>query len=392
MVYFSKMVISAKQVFVPIAFLLLSGCSLFGGDDVDLSKPAELLDFEPTLSIERNWTVNVGSGSEEIYPVSIPVLLDGVIYVGDRSGRIQAVEKDSGRVLWKTDIDETVTGAIGIGGELALVGTEKGEVQAFDRSTGEFRWREQLSSQILAAPATNGETVVAVSQDGKLYGLSAADGARVWLVDISLPLLTVHGSAKPTVVNDIAYIGLDNGKAAAYRMSDGVGLWEVRVGVPEGKNDLERMVDIDGQVLYHSGNIYASAYQSGVMAINPQAGRGLWFQEGSSQNSPGAWGGTLVITQDDGIVKAYNANDGTVLWETEEFKNRQPNGPVLTSDYVAFADYQGYMHFLARRTGQLIGREKSSGGGVRSPTLIDGDDVFILTNSGKLSSYRVSER
>ena len=371
--------------------IVLSSCSLFGGGDVDLSAPAKLLDYEATHSLDRNWSRRIGSGSGDIFPISIPVVAEDGVYVGDRNGVVRAIDKETGRERWRVDVDQVVTGAVGVGGDLVLVGSEQGNVHALDRETGEKRWETNVSSQILAAPASNGEVVVVQTQDGKIYGLDGADGERIWLVDVSLPLLTVHGSAKPTVVDDIVYVGLDNGKAAAYRMEDGISLWEVRVGIPEGKNDLERMVDIDGALLHHNGNIYAAAYQSGLMAINPEAGRGLWFQEGSSKNSLGAWGGTLVTTLEDGIVKAFNASDGTLLWETEEFKNREPNTPALTSDYVAFADFDGYVHLLARRTGKLIGRRKVSGEGVRAPTIIDDDVVFILSNSGTLSSYKISE-
>lgn len=374
-----------------ISFLALSACSLFGGGEVDLSAPAKLLDYDVTHSLDRNWSTRVGSGSGKISPISIPVVIDDTIYVGDRNGVVRALDKETGRDRWRMNIDQVITGAVGVGGRLVLVGTEQGNVHALNRETGEALWEAGLSSQILAAPVSNGAAVVAVTQDGKIFGLDAENGDQIWLVDVSLPLLTVHGSAKPTVVDDVVYIGMDNGKAAAYRMEDGIGLWEVRVGIPEGKNDLERMVDIDGSLLYHNGNVYAAAYQSGLMAINPEAGRGLWFQEGSSKNSLGAWGGTLVVTMEDGIVKAFNASDGTLLWETEEFKNREPNSPALTSDYVAFADFDGYVHLLARRTGELIGRRKVSSGGVRSPTIIDGDNIFILSNSGTLSSYKISE-
>ena len=375
-----------------VSCLALSACSLFGNGEIDLSAPAKLLDYEATHNLDRNWSQNVGAGSGEILPISIPVVLSDTIYIGDRKGTVRALEKETGRERWKTDTNQVITGAVGVGGDLVLVGTEQGVVHALNRETGELLWNVGLSSQILAAPVSNGEVVVAVTQDGKIFGLDGEKGDQIWLVDINLPILTVHGSAKPKVVDDIVYVGLDSGKVAAYRMEDGVNLWEVRVGIPEGQNDLERMVDIDGELLFHSGNIYAAAYQSGLMAINPEAGRGLWFQEGSSKNSLGAWGGTLVATFEDGVVKAFNSSEGTLLWETDEFKNREPNSPALTSDYIAFADYDGYLHLLARRTGEVIGREKVSGAGVRSPTIIDGDDVFILSNSGTLTSYKILER
>lgn len=385
------------QFFVLFLLVLsMLGCSalsgLFGSrGGVDLSAPKELQEFTPTFSVEENWSRDIGDGSEEVFPISIPEIVDNVIYVADRKGDIHAIDQDTGRVNWSVDSKQTITGAVGVGGDLVLIGTDTGQVHAFDRANGEFKWKVQLASQVLSAPATNGEQVVAVTQDGKIYGLNGEDGSQIWLADVNLPLLTLYGNSTPIVFDDIAFMGLDNGKAAAFRLADGARLWEVRVGIPEGKNDLERMVDIDGQLLYHNGNLYAASFQSGVMAINPQAGRGLWFQEGSIQNSPGAWGGTLVVTQDDGVVKAFNANDGTELWTSEEFKFRNLNSPALTSDYVAFADFEGYLHLLSRRTGKLIGRERVARDGVRTPTIIDGDKIYILSNTGKLSSHTISE-
>ena len=241
--------------------IAVNGCSLFGGSKgSDLSEPAELQEFTPKFAIEESWRLDVGNGSDEVFPVCIPEIVDGVIYVADRDGDIHAVDQNTGRVNWEVDSKQTITGSIGVGGDLVLVGTSAGQVHAFDRSSGEFKWRSQLASQVLSAPSTNGEQAIAVTQDGKVYGLDASDGSQIWLADINLPLLTIHGNSKPTIIDDIAYLGLDNGKAAAFRMSDGARLWEVRVGIPEGKNDLERMVDIDGQFVIENDIIYVCAH------------------------------------------------------------------------------------------------------------------------------------
>ncbi|MEQ8954644.1 MAG: hypothetical protein RL120_10970, partial [Gammaproteobacteria bacterium] len=64
---------------------------------------------------------------------------------------------------------------------------------------------------------------------------------------------------------------------------------------------------------------------------------------------------------------------------------------VTTNSYVAFADYEGYLHFLSRRTGETIGRTRVSRAGVRSPTLLYNDQLIVLDNSGNISAYSVTE-
>ena len=366
--------------------LLLGGCSWFGSKKVDLSAPAKLQGFEKKFDLDRAWSVDLGRGSGKVHIPLVPVIDEGVVYAADRGGAIAAIELDSGKRLWKTKSGDHITGAVGVGPNLVLYGTQKGAVQTVDKSSGELGWRVNLPSEVLAPPVSNGEVVIAVALDGSIHGLDAEDGSRLWLVDIKLPLLTVRGNAKPVIVDELVYIGLDSGKVAAYRINDGASLWELRVGVPEGKNDLERMVDVDAEPLYHSGNLYAGSYQAGVMAINPQAGRGLWFQEGSIHNKLGAYGGTLAAVQTDSVVKAYNSSDGTLLWETDALKNRGLNAPAVTSDFVAVAESRGYLHLLARRTGEIIGR-KRVGGGVRIPTQIDNNHIVLMTNSGRLVVY-----
>jgi outer membrane protein assembly factor BamB len=151
------------------------------------------------------------------------------------------------------------------------------------------------------------------------------------------------------------------------------------------------MVDIDGKPLYHSGRLYAVSFQGGLMAINPTNGQPVWFQDASSNVGPSAFAGSLVITEANGTVKAFNASDGTEFWSTDEYAYRGLNQSVTTSSHVAFADFEGYLHFLSRRTGETVGRIRVDGSGVRSPTMLYNDQFIVLDNSGNISAYSVTE-
>ena len=381
----------------------LSACSYFGGGkEVDLDAPVELEKFEPQLSVVKAWSHNLGKGSGKIGPISIPAIDGDKLFSADHNGTVTAIDLNSGKRIWQRKLKKTyISGATGASEGLVLVGTSQGQIIALSQSDGSTLWTSQVSSEVLAPPATNGDSVVVLSLDGKVHGLDAQDGSDRWLVDTNMPLLTVRGNSAPIVVRDIAmnnnisldvaFIGHDNGKVAAYAMEDGVLLWEARVGVPEGRTDLERMVDVDGRPLYFNGTLYAVSFQGGLMAIQPNTGRAAWFQKASSNHGAGGYGGTLAITEANGNVRAFNASAGTELWSTDEYANRGLNAPVVTSDFVAFADYKGYLHFLNRRTGATIGRKKVGGKGVRTPTIIHNDQVIVLNNSGGISAYTAVE-
>lgn len=392
-----------KRIAFLLMALILSACSIFGGkEEVDLDAPVELQKFESKLDVKKIWSQNLGKGAGKINPISIPAIDGNRLYSADHTGKVTAIDLDTGKRLWQKNLKKTyITGATGASDGLVLVGTGQGEIIALSQSSGEILWRSAVSSEVLAPPTTNGDSVAVLSLDGKVHGLDATDGSPRWLVDTNMPLLTVRGNSAPLVVRDlqmsngaridVVFVGHDNGKLAAYSMDEGVLLWEARVGVPEGRTDLERMVDVDGRPLYFNGTLYAVSFQGGLMAIQPATGRAAWFQEASSNNGAGGYGGTLAITEENGNVRAFNASEGTELWSSDEYANRSLNAPAVTSGYVVFSDYQGYLHFLSRRSGETIGRKKVGGDGVRAPTIIHDGKIIILNNSGGISAFTANE-
>jgi outer membrane protein assembly factor BamB len=390
-----------KHLLLVPLIMVLASCSVFRSDE-NLNEPVDLQRVDSQIEVDRLWRHDVGSGPDEIHPSVYPAIDGDQMFVGDRSGQVTAIDLTTGRRLWQEELDDVeITGATGAGGNLVLVGTNEGDVIALSQEDGSELWRTRVTSEVLAAPATNGNVVIVLSIDGKIRGLDASDGSQLWLSASTLPLLSVRGNAPPLIVDSlpgvnfaglqVVFVAQDNGKVSAFSVSDGIQIWDARVAVPEGQTDLERMVDIDGIPLYHSGRLYAVSYQGGLMAINPTNGQPVWFQDASSTVGPSAFAGSLVITEADGTVRAFNATDGTEFWSTDEYAYRSLNQSVTTSSYVAFADYEGYLHFLSRRSGETVGRVRVDRSGVRSPTMLYNDQFIVLGNSGNISAYSVTE-
>lgn len=377
-----------KIVFTAIALGLLAGCS--GTDDIDESLlPAELIRFDASVDIEELWSVDIGSSADETSSLLRPALVDDRIYVTDHDGRVSALDVANGRSQWSVNLRTSITGGTGVGEGLVLVASGEGIVYALEQSNGSIRWQVQLNSEVLAPPQAGSGVVIVLAQDGRVYALDSQNGEQLWRVDSIKPLLTVRGNAQPAIVDDIVLIGHDSGKIGAYRLSDGAAIWIARVAVPEGSNELQRMVDIDAAPLYANGLVYGLSFQGGIMAINPQTGRGTWFQETSSVNEIGVFGGTLSITDVDGKITAFNASSGEMLWESEVVKNRGVTGPVVHELAVAVADFEGYVHLFRRNTGALANRIKVGRNPIRAPLVPIEDGFLVLDTSGRLTALQI---
>jgi outer membrane protein assembly factor BamB len=56
------------------------------------------------------------------------------------------------------------------------------------------------------------------------------------------------------------------------------------------------------------------------------------------------------------------------------------------------ADFQGYLHWLDKQTGELVARQHVAKFRVTNPPIAVKDTVVVLTDSGKLAAYRASPR
>jgi len=386
-----------KKFFLTFFIVLLSGCGIFedynpdGLDEDELkeqqAKPAELVDFTKEVQPIKLWSRNVVGDYESVGTGLRPVLHDGKVYAADNEGKVAAVDASSGEISWKIDLEMALGGGVGAGGDLVFVGSSDGEVIAFEATTGAERWRKELTSEILAAPSGNGDIVVAQVQDGRIVGLDSQTGDERWQFEIDVPVLSLRGTSAPLVKGNTVVTGFSNGKVYAFSAATGDMMWENRVTVPQGRSELEKMVDVDGQPILVNDVVYAVSYQGRAGAVS-RTGRGIWYQDVNSINGL-AYGLQQVYVADiDGKVKALRANSGQVLWNNEQLSHRTLNRPSVVSGYVLVADSEGYLHVLSQTDGRFLGRTNVDGSGVSAPMVTDGDILYVLDNDGGLSAYK----
>lgn len=384
----------ARALLGACAIAVVTGCSSSKTRE-DLL-PAQLKDVPQEVSLHKLWSHGVGNGQGEKFNRLQPAVADGVVYVAAVDGTVAGYTLADGNKLWDVEVkpgsdsDNVLSGGVGVGGGLVVVGTSDGQVVALKAADGSEAWRTQVSGEVLSPPAASDAIVVVQTFDGKVFGLDPATGTRRWDYDSSMPALTLRGTSEPRIKGNLVYAGFANGRVSAISADKGMPVWEVRVAVPKGKSEIERIVDVGG-VLLDDNMLYAVSYQGNALALDTVAGAGRWQHEVSSYVQPALSGSGLYVSDSHGKVLALNADDGEVRWENGDLANRQLTGPAALADYVVVGDFEGYLHLLSKSDGHIAGRTKVDSDGLRAPLLEQDGYLIAYANSGDLVVYSLKE-
>ena len=396
-----------------VVVALATGCSWFGGKKKekadDVLKPVDLVKFDAEVDVRRLWRTKVGKGLGKKYLRLNPAIVADRVIVADGYGVVQAHDRFSGKRVWRTSIGEPdrqrgfwrlfqlwgkrdnsfVSGGVGASGGRVLLGTTRGDVIALSPSTGEELWRLNVGSEILAPPVSGLDLVFVQTIDGRLLAVED-DGSEVrWSFDNQVPVLTLRGTGTPVYRDDVVYAGFANGKLVAVKAENGEPVWEQRVMLPQGRSELERMVDVDASPMVVAGTVYGVSFQGRLRAFRRSDGTPFWERETSSFVDLARGYEQVYVVDDDSHITAVDETTTEVAWSTEILHRRGLSAPVAYSNYVVVGDAEGYLHVFAQSDGRPLGRRKLDGKGLRSNIAVADQVLFVLGNSGQLDALEI---
>jgi len=382
------------RLLLPLSFaalLIAAGCS----KDKDVEPPATLVDFPQTLPVKRLGDEGVGGGKKQTkLRLGLgPAIDNGMVFAANHKGEMLAVSLQTGRDVWVKKLKVPISAGPAAGSGIVVAGTSKGAVIALDGATGRQLWRSQINSELLSSPAISDKVVVMRSVDGRLHGLDTHTGKLLWSVEQQVPRLSLRGTATPIVAKEIAISGFDNGKVMAVSLTTGDTIWDTALASPHGRTELDRLVDIDSAVRVVGDNVFAAGFQGRTAMLALDSGQLWWSHDMSSYRGLSVDEDNLYVTESDGTVVAMRQRDGAEVWRNDKLKRRGLSTPVVTSTAIAVADFQGYLHWLDKNTGELVARQRiAKKQRVSNPPAGSGDTVVVLTDAGTLAAYRATPR
>ena len=365
--------------------IAIAGCAS-KGENVSENKPNPLPKINQTSGLNQIYAIDVSSSSaHDRVKLELEVLND-TVFVADPKGEIIAYRGK--QRLWENKVSAAgISAGVEAGNGVVVAGNRKGQLFALDAANGQKKWQAQLTGAILAPSLILGDRVITVSNDGTVYAHDIASGQQAWTYSLPNTQFSVRGNAAPVKADDrTVIIGSSNAYVFALDVLTGVPVMQRRVAVSEGRSDLDRLNDIDGEPVIAGKYLVTTSYQGQVMLTDLAEQRVIWFEKSSSVQRPEVTPSAIFVTETDGTIKAFDFQTGQQIWQNKQLLNRGLTNPVMLGNELVVGDYEGVLHLIQPQTGKITGRAKTSGA-IGTLRVVNGK-LLVGTQKGKMSIWQ----
>ncbi|HWV36230.1 MAG TPA: PQQ-binding-like beta-propeller repeat protein [Thermomicrobiales bacterium] len=384
----------------------LYGHDLTGGRATD----AAGIDTGTVADLGPLWQVEIGGAVS-----ATPVISDGTVFIGSYVGTLDAIDLQTGGVLWTYDTGAAVeepnlkiplgiTGSAAVDSGVVYLGDAAATVHAIDQETGTAIWKtvvdDQPQASIWSSPMIAGGTVfvgvASVAKEvgfrGSVVALDATDGTVRWqtfMVPEGADGAGVFAVPAIDEARGMLYVGTQNAYTAnpapygnpvsivALDIASGDVAWAFNA--PPGGGDSAPTddvafsaspnlftVEIDGA----SRDLVGEGQKSGdYWALDRDTGEVVWQAMvspagflGGMEGTSAASAGVIAVPATNwpdfngpakGMVTALDAASGEVIWTVDQ--DAPAASPVaISGDLVFHAGMDGILHAYVLTSGEEV--------------------------------------
>lgn len=253
-----------------------------------------------------------------------PTILNEVVYIiyrdlntVNRNEHILAINLRSGELKWQFIIElqpsvPNFTSMFSyclpvINNEIMYIGGSSGRLYALNINSGQLIWDYKITQNMsMASPAIKEALLYICSSDGYLYALNTINKEQKWKFEIGPFSLT--SSPCPAIANEKIYIVSSNNTLHALNIETGEDLWNFNIrNLPFSFPAITKRI-----VCIHGGENYFYALES-------ETGQQLWSFKANDKNS---YSNPIIAEQavyfgSQEFLKALDLETGKQLWQFE---------------------------------------------------------------------------
>lgn len=348
--------------------------------------PAELTPVAGEVKLLRLWSAKAGKSGRGLFE---PFVDEQQVVIANREGRVTSFARETGMRRWTRELDVTLTSGIGGSSEQLFVSDTNATLHALNVDDGQSLWQAKASSEVLMPVAAAYGVAVMRSTDGRVVALEPEDGSERWIVSNTPPALTLNGYSRPLLLDGGVLVGLDDGRLLALNMTSGKAIWEAVLSVPSGRSEVERLVDIDADLVVDNEGIYVANYQGRAARLEPAKGQIVWSVPLSVGSGIALDDTGLVVIDENDTVQKLDKSNGQVLWTNDTMTGRRLTPPAFTPQGdILVGDVEGYLHVLDANDGEALGRTRLTDEPFTARPLLVEDVVYVQATDGLVAAYR----
>ncbi|MCE2405456.1 MAG: PQQ-binding-like beta-propeller repeat protein [Dehalococcoidia bacterium] len=341
--------------------------------------------------------------------LAAPTVDEERLYLTTQTGRILALDRGSGEVVWQYDTGHhagfPATATPAVAGELVIAPVRPGRVVGLHRRTREVVWETDIRAPLMASPIVVEGSVYVGAGDEMLYALDAATGRERWtfhvLDRITAPV--AYADDAVVVVNEESLVHIVDTNTGRKRFVYDAGAGSLGRNIRGGPA-------IHGELAYfhtQGGTVWAvdrrtitypferaiaywktNFFLWGITSELPVQKGTAWITGlgGTLMHGPATAHDTVYAATVEGRVWALDAGSGEVRWSTQPGAGIS-SGVTVAGDTVVLGTEDGRLLGLNAHTGEQQW-DFGLGGKISSrPVAVDGK-LYLASEDGKV--YAVS--
>lgn len=355
------------------------------------------------------------SSDEPLDPVYTPT-----IYMGTNNDVLYAIDVETGKYKWKTNLNGTILGSPTYAFNQLFVGTKGGHLYKINYRTGEIIQHMTFAGDIVGAPMEYNEYLL-VTAGTAIYALDPSDitdmdeagfmhgtgsqitggpavheveglenGPHIFYATSDNKVIAINNEgeqewsytatggngfhSQPSVTNsNYLYIGNRNGKMYSIKTLDGSLHWSYQTDGPIESSPIL----VDGNVLFgsHDRNLYSVDSATGLI-------RWKYQTEDLVTSSPAFYDQKVYFGSHDKYVYCIDVIDGELIWKHLTF-GLIKSSPVVYEKDVYIASYDKNLYRLDGETGNLKWTSYVMGQMLGSPIIRGMNHTAVSAVSGE---------
>ena len=361
--------------FTLIFLIMLTACSHV--PDVSVKAPRDL---KPHW-MKNTYKKDIHSDSRVPHLMS-PLVVQNFIFQGNGRDGFVAYDKNTGKELWRIDVEGGIQGATFQNNRLYISGGN-GFIYGLNATTGETIWSHNLKIEILHSPTLHKGILYILTSNNTVYALTAEKGELKWTYTrrgTSLPL-NIYGNSPPLIYKNNILLGLSDGFLVCITQDAGAVVWE------KSLSQYGRFKNL--YITIHQNTVYVSSYEQDIHALDADSGSIFWRIEKMGGSSP------VTVHQNDiffstfsGDIVSANKATGKVKWK-HTLKNSIATRPVVAQNTVYVAQSNGPLLALNKASGQVEAQYDRVKGAL-APIHFQDDKIYLMSSEGQLHVIRIT--
>ena len=323
-------------------------------------------------SLKQVWTYEAGESIE-----SSAAIVGGTVFVGSQKGdrgELVALSLDNGSVYWKFSTGSPIgESSPAYDNGVVYIGDLGGWLNAVSASDGRKLWAFKAGGEIKSSPVIVGDRVLIGSYDETLYCLSVRDGSVRWRFKTNGPVHTT-----PSIADGMAFIAGCDQLFRAIRLSDGKEMFNVPSGDYTAASPALR-----------GGVAYYGTFGNEVLGVNLQQKQVVWHYEHPQRKFPfyssvAVTSTRVVVGGRDKMVHGLTPA-GKLVW-TFATRARVESSPAIAGERVYVGSNDGRFYVLNVNDGAKLWEFDAGAPLSASPAIANGR-IVIGSQDGRLFCF-----